>query len=486
MQGARAIKTKSQLATKVVSRKPPRVSNVTLDAKHPIPLESGKAFLFVNNVSYLPFFSPKDRFAKDLLEARLLSTTHNACIVTKKDYCAGQGFRDNDGKEFTPEIIAWFNSMNLKNQSVIKVNRKLFEDYFTLGNVPLEIHRFTSGGVRKLFIYPQNMLEWRLAKPDPDDDIVKQAIQSKLFLRERNNFITAEELNKSARILPLYNPLANDEDNWEVDSKGVERTLIWYKNEVSGIPYYGMPGAIASIIYQILEYKGARYNLDLFDNEMIAASVLAIKGSLSQSEADRIAKKIINTYTGDGRRGRTIVVASEEGIEGSDLHKMDTEKEGSFNDADDKWTQKIILANQWDAILAGIVSPSTFGKGAGFITKIAEEKLNKVIRPAQDDLMDEVWISIFKIAEEWLKLPFSNYDIKFKNIIDISGLTDVDITAAVQVNEVRKAKGLAEDPKMDGVYLKQSAPAAAPPPEDDPNDPKSKEKGNGGPPKKDV
>jgi hypothetical protein len=452
-----------------------RVSNLAkLDPKHPVPFEGNgntEAFSFINNVSYLPFLPPKDCFAKLLLEARYASATHNACITTKKDYCAGEGFMDantpgkffgsrDPSKELNKEIGEWFKTMNLKNESVVKINRNIFEACFTQGNVPIELVRFTSAGKKKLFVYVHNFLEWRLCKPN-EDDIVEEAIQSKLFLKDYNGFVTQEMLKKS-RKLPIYNPLRSEKDNWVRDEKGTERTLIWYKNSVTGFPYYGLPSAIAGLIYEYLEYKSARYNLDRFDNEMVAAAILALKGQVGQDEANRIAKNVIDTYTGDGRRGRTIVVASEEGIDGSDYHKMDMETDGSYIQADDKWSQKIILVNQWDAVLAGIVSPSTLGKGAGFITKILENKLNTVIKPAQKDLLDEVWDSIFKIAQAWMGLPFDQYEMVFKNSIDISGLTDVDITEAVQVNEVRKAKGLPEDDAKKGVYMK--APSSTPSP----------------------
>lgn len=459
MQGAKAIKTKPATEKKGGTR----ASNlVRLDSKHPIPIEAGRAFNFVNNVSYLPFFNPKDRFANDLVEARLLSATHNACVITKKDYCAGVGMADKDSKELPPEIVTFFKSMNLKNQSVLKINRKIFEELFTLGNAPIMLIRFDVAGTRKLFIYPQEMGEWRLCKPN-DDDIVEEAIQSKLFLHERDRFVTFEDLKKKSRRLKIYNPLLpNLNDNWVKDSKGVERTLIWFKSEMTGVPYYGMASAISSLIYQILEYKSARFNLDMFENEMVPASILALKGQLTQPEADKLAKKVINAYTGDGNRGRTVVLSSEQGIDGSDLHKLETKRDASYTEADNTWTQKIILANQWDAVLAGIISPSTLGKGSGFLTKTLENKLTTVIRPAQEDLMTNVWDIIFPIAEEWLRLPFSKFDIEIKNAIDISGLTDVDITNAVQINEVRTAKGLPEDPAKAGVYMGGQAVAPTP------------------------
>lgn len=444
--------TTTKAPVKAKSKRTPVTNEVKLDPKRPIPFENGQSFSYINNSHYIPFLGTKDNFAQDLLEARLLSTTHNACIITKKDYCAGSGFQDNKGKELDQPVVDWFSSMNLKNEPVTEINKQIFESYFTYGNCPIEVVRVSVGSKKDLFIYAHNFLEWRLC-PENEDGIITHAVQSKLFLRE-NVVITEEDIKKS-KTLPIYNPRNKDKDNWYKDKNGVERTLIWYKHSISGYPHYGLPSAISSMIFQLLEYKGARYNLDNFDNSMVVSALLALKGNLSQEEADRIGRKAINTHTGDGKRGRVMVVASEEGIEGSDFHTFDTHKEGSYNEADDKWTQKIILANQWDAVLAGIISSSTLGKGAGFVTKILEIKQNTVINPAQKDLMDKVWKHIFTIASDWLGIDFKQYDLDIKNAIDISGLTDVDITPAVQVNEVRMAKGLPEDPSKNGVYMSE-------------------------------
>lgn len=439
------------------SKKGVHVSNLAkMDARHPQPFEGGQAFSYFNDASYTPFLGGNHSYAQNLLEARLLSVTHNACVTTKKDYCGGVGFHDINGQKLDQGIVDWFKAMNLKNQSVTKINKKVFEDKFTWGNVPIELVRFTVNGKKKLFIYAHSFLEWQLGTPD-EDDIIPFAIQSKLFRNYTN--LSSTDIRKSKK-LPIYSPQKTDKDNWFRDKNGAERTLIWYKNEVSGFSYYGLPSAIASLIVQILEYKGARFNLDNLENNLVAACILALKGTISPEETSRIAKEIIDTYTGDGKRGRTVVVASEEGIDDSAFHKMDTKTDGSFNESDDKWSQKIILANQWDSVLAGLIAPSTMGKGSGFLTKIIEHKLRTVIIPEQRDIMDEVWSLIFPIAETWLNLPFSKYELAIKNDVDISGLTDVDITPAVQVNEVRVAKGMQKDPKMEGRYMKAAGPKA--------------------------
>jgi len=409
-----------------------------LSASTPIPFEGGIGYSYVDTVEYLPFLEGKDDYAQLLLESRLLSNTHNACIVTKKDYCAGSTFKYEDDTEIPKNVKEWFKSMNLHGEAVIEINKQMFESFFTFGNTPIELVKFSVGKTKKLFIYVHNFLEWRLCRPD-DDGVVTHAVHSKLFSK-RNSVIQPEDFKKLKK-LPIYNPAKSDKENW-VSEKGTDRTLIWYKNRVAGFNYYGLPSSVAGLIYEILEYKGARFNLDNLDNNMVVSALLLLKGNLSQTETDKIGKRAIATHTGDGKRGRVMVLASEEGLEGSDLHNLETHKEGSYTESDNLWTQKIILANQWDAVLAGILSSSTLGKGSGFLSKILEIKQNTVIRPAQLDLETKVWSTIFSVANKWLDFDIDIEKIKIKNAIDISALTDVDISPAVKVDEVREAKGL--------------------------------------------
>lgn len=453
------------------STRRPVVDKLELSPSTPIPFEGGRGFTFVDTTEYLPFLSDNDGYAQLLLEARLLSDTNNACITTKRDYCAGSGFQyTNSEKKLSKKIKDWLKVMNRKNETSTEINKKLFESHFTWGNTPVELVRFSLLGKKRLFVYVHNFLEWRLCAPNSEDEVT-EAIQSKLFLK--TDYRLTEDDWKKVKKLPIYNPLLPDRKNWKKGEDGTERTLIWYKNPVSGFNHYGLPSNVASLIYQVLEFKGARFNLDNFDNNMVVSAILALKGNLSQTEANRIGKKAIAAHTGDGKRGRVMVVASEEGIDGSDLHNLQTHKEASYTDADEIWVQKIILANAWDSVLAGILSASTMGKGTGFLAKILEIKQKTVIKPAQRDLLEKVWIPIFDIANKWLDLGIdSDIDsIEIKNSTDISALTDVDITPAVKVDEVRDAKGLSKlggkkgeqllgevkGNQMKGVYVKQNS-----------------------------
>jgi hypothetical protein len=439
-------KKQTHSGAEVKKTKAPVTNIATVDPKNPMPFEyGGKIFSYLDRNPYIPFLFPKDDYAQTLLESRLLSNTQNACVTTKRDFCAGRGFQylnlgDGQENKFPEAVQTWFDTMNIDSESLMEINKQIFESHFTFGNTPIELVRGSTVGKKFLFIYVHNFLQHRLEKPDPVTDRSLNTIQSKLFLRK--GLLSASDI-KSSKLIPIYRPLRSDKNNWIKDG-AVERTIIWYKNSMTGFDYYGIPSNVAALIYAILEYKGARYNLDNFDNNLVLGAILALTGNLSDAEAQKIGKRINNTYTGDGKRGRTIVVASEEGINASDYHTMDTSKDGSFVESDKSWASKIVLANNWDEVLAGMQAVNSLGKGAGFLSKIFEIKLKTVIRPAQSDLLQNVWKHIFKIAGEWLGKDFA---LDYKNIqiiteAPVGAMTEVDITPAVTVDEVRKYNGI--------------------------------------------
>lgn len=451
--------TKSKVTSVKQKKTPISAKLEQISVADPIPFEGGRGFSLVAETEYLQFLSGStddrsnaDQYGRLLLQSRLLSATHNACITTKKDYCAGAGFQLDDETDIKNRAFNnWAKSLNLNDEDIIEINKQICDSYFTYGNVPIEIVRFTVGRKKVFYVYVHNMLEWRLGKPHDDTGKSWYAIQSKLFLRNQGFGVISNKDLEEAKKLPLYNPRFKNTptgsqprygNSWVRDGSGAERTMIWYKNSVSGFDNYGLPSAVAGLIYQLLEYKDARFNLDNLENNGVVSAVLALKGAVTQTELNKIGKKIVQTHTGDGKRGRVMVVGTEAGIDGSDFHSMDTHREGSFKEIDDTWQAKIILANQWDAVLAGITAPSTLGKGSGYLTKIIEHKQNTVIRPMQQDLMKRVWSRIVTLATEWMGFSIDVDKIQIKNLIDISGLTDVDITPAVKVDEVREARGL--------------------------------------------
>lgn len=377
------------------------VSNeVTLDPKSPIPFEyTGTSYNAGGNSSYIPFLFPNDNFFATLHEARLQSPTQNACITTKTDYSIGEGLsisgieKDKWPKGFTA-IMA---KANRKRETLNSVLKKGFESFYNVGNTPVEIVRGTVAGNKFIYVYVHNFLDCRLGTPNSDGDIVNM-VYSKQF--RRKGIVTDVEKFKT---IPLYDRGLNKNESWLKDPKTqIERTALWLKNSFAGYDDYGMPSSAPSLPHQCIEYQGARYNLDNLENNMVIGGAIVLAGNVSQPEADKIGRKILNQHTGSGKRGRIAVFASEAGIEGSKWMPFDTRKEGSYKELSAEARDVIILSNQWDAVLAGLQSASALGKGSGYLQEIYEQKMNTVINPVVNFFLENFIAPIAEIAKDWL------------------------------------------------------------------------------------
>ncbi len=422
-----------------------KISNaVKLNAESPIPFEyGGIAFSALNGAKYLPFFAPDDRFFQTLLEARLLSVTQNACIHTKRNYCLGSGWTINNlatSKKIDPLFEAWAACINNKNETLNNIFTKAFGSHFCFGNTPVEIVRGTAGGKRFIKIYVRSPLECRLSLPNTEDSC-EQVIISKHF-KEKGIWYGLGKGSSGAITIPIYNAL-NKKNSWLKDGS-VERTMLWIKNEMDGYSYYGLPSSISGLSQQVLEYEITRYNLDNLDNNMKPGGVILLQGNVTQEEANRLGKSIIHQHSGKGKRGRWIVMASEQGIESSKVEQLSVQQEGSFNELDHSATEKILFANEWDSVLAGLQhsSSNAMGKGNSYFLSVFKAKYNTVIKPAQEFILEQMLKPILSIYDEWMNTKWSSYNFSLQTNIPITAIDGTDSIDGMTVNEVRSAVGL--------------------------------------------
>lgn len=421
------------------------ITNVaTLDIKNPIPFEpSGEsdAFHFATrkNKRYIPFLAPKDNFFQILLEAKLLSPTNNSCINSKADFCTGKGLVHLEEKEDSTfkEFIDWAKRVNKKGQSLNVISKSTFNNHFTFGNGFLEIVRVKVGSSRGLRVYLHSVLDCRLADPtDEDDDIPKTVFISKRF-RRKNAWSLVDDLVVE---LPIY--YGDENMQWYVSDEGTEHCVIHLKNETPGYEYYGMPSNCASLPQQILEYKGARANLDDLDNNMVIGGVVVLEGNVTQEEANKVGREIIHTHTGDGKRGRWTVVSGAKGITGSKIQSYDTKKDGSFLKMDENCESKIIDSNNWDSSLYGQHKSSGMGNGGfAYLSAVFDTKNETVIKPMQEWIMENFIKVVLKMHDEWVGTKWADLQIGFKTVSPVSFSGEIDVNKILTVDEGRAILG---------------------------------------------
>lgn len=413
-------------------------SNVaSLDVKNPIPFEPtgvSSAFHFTaRNKKYLPFLAPKDNFFQLLLEAKLLSPTNNSCVNSKTNFCVGNGVYIKDNKQ-NKDFSEFIKKVNKKGESLNKVTKSIFNNHFTVGNNFVEIVRGRVGSKKFVKVINRPFLDCRLSEPN-DDDICESVFISKKFRRKNAwNLIEDEAVE-----LPIY--YGDEKMNWYKDQLGFEHCVIHVKNSVPGYDYYGMPDNVSSLPWQILEYKAARYNIDLIENNLVVGGVIFLDGNVTQEEGKKIGQDIIYSHTGDGKYGRWAVVSGQN-VSKASLQQFNTNSEGSFLKMDDNVESKIIDSNNWDSALYGQHQTSGIGNGGyAYLSAVFETKQKTVIEPSQNLIIEDFFNPLFEIYDNWMGTTFSELEIGFEKVTPVSFAGEIDVNKVLTKDEGREIIG---------------------------------------------
>lgn len=431
------------------------VNSIKLDAANPVPFNYGSgSSVFAYSVigkRYIPFLGPSDNLPSQLLEARLTSTTQNACINSIVESVLGKGLYVKDQEKIEEDFQKFIDVINNGNQTVNEIVRECTDGYFTQGNHFIEIVRGTFAKTKFIKVYTHPLLFCRVGRVNCDTGIPETIIISKSFTR--NGYIPKQ---KSEKEIPIYNSNAIDkEKNWLKDGD-LERTMIHFKNDIVGLDYYGLPPSIAGLRHQVLEGRAAQYNIDNFENNMVLGGMLIFKGSLTQEEAQKNAKEILISHVGEGKTGRIAVISSEQGLDEVEWKPYETQKEGSYIELDRRNEEKIVAANNWDRRLAGLDRDGGLSNTDANLSDIYDAKELLLLKPFREKMLSKVISPIVSIWADWTgKKDVLKYDFDFKIVLPLSFYGKINPESFIQVNEARLNAKLDTDDTKKGVYLSE-------------------------------
>lgn len=411
-------------------------NEVKLDVVNPIPFEaSGKAtaFYFDGSKKYIPFLNPKDNFFNVLLEASLLSPTNNSCINSKVFFCSGKNFKIKNATEAQEkEFTKFCKRINNKRQSLGKLIDAFYSKHFRVGNNFIEIVKAGVGGTKKVFAYNRNYLECRLGEPD-ENDIPQTVLISKKFLQGDSWSFEANDCVE----LPIFN---FEDTEWKTMDDGTERCIFHIKNEMDGYDYYGMPENVSCLPWQLLEYKGARYNLDNFDNNMVIGGAIILQGNFTDKELTKVATEITKQHTGDGKRGRWTVMSNKQGT--GTIQNFQKQTDGNYLQLDENAVVKIINANNWDKSLYGGSENKGLGNGGNaYLKTIFKIKHKTVVEPTRQIFIEEFLMPYLEIVDEWTGSKWSQLEYEFESINIEDLLEYIEINSITTVDEGRELTG---------------------------------------------
>lgn len=419
-------------------------SNVaTLDIKNPIPYEptgSSQSFLLTTKKKgYLPFLDPKDTFFQLLLEAKILSPTNDSCVNSKTHFCIGNGLYNKDKNKDDAEFKKWAKRLNKKNQSLDKILKSIFNNHFTVGNNFVEIIRGSVGATKFVRVVNRPFMDCRLSTPN-EDDICESVFISKRFRKSSTwSFKETDSVE-----LPIY--YGDPDMQWYKGENGNEHCIIHIKNDFPGYDYYGMPDNVSSLPWQLLEYKMARYNLDILENNLVVGGLIFLEGNVSSEEGKKVGQDVIYSHTGDGKRGRWTVVTGGNDISKSAVHEFNNQTDGSYLKMDENVEGKIVDSNNWDSVLYGQSQSGGLGSnGFAYLASIFDTKNRTVIQPVQKQIFDDFLDPLFEIQDEWCNTKFRELDLGFNSVSPASLMGSININNVVKKNEGRKFIGLPVD-----------------------------------------
>jgi hypothetical protein len=424
-----------------------------VDTRELITGNGSDNYYIVSGKKYIPFIGGDDNLPFLLLQARLNSTTHNACITSIAQCAIGKGLTVLETETPNKDFVEWTGNVNNCEKTFNEALKKIADGERGFGNQFIEVIRGGLLGKKILKLKLHNIRYCRLGEPN-DDDVSEFVYVTKLFARKG---ITQKQALKKARQIPIYSDNLLDKNKaWVKNENGTESTMLHFKNEVSGIDYYGLPASFSSYVDQLLEYSYSQFDKDNLDNNMILGGVIVFKSAMTKEEAQAQAQEILLTHTGEGKTGRIAVVSSENGIEDFSFTPYSTTKEGSFLEADKKAKGKIIEAHGWDSLLAGTDSQGALSKGSGYVRAIWDVKEAFLLNPFRERIIENVVIPIVKIwADVFGNTEVLKYKFGFKSSMPFSFMGDLDPETFIKVKEARELGGFEPDDKNGDRYLSE-------------------------------
>ena len=191
---------------------------------------------------------------------------------------------------------------------------------------------------------------------------------------------------------------------------------------------YGLPKWVGAFYDAQVESLIGQYSANHFENGITLSAILSIDLGEYNTPEDLIAAK--NKLeknikgTSEGRSGKTLIHASNSGVDAPVYTVFPMEKEGSFSKLQETTENNIVKANQWFRSLAGLQTAGSLGN-------------NQQLRNEWSLAEKQIKNMQYKITDE----------IIFSNHSPIDMANELDIEAILTIEEKRGLLGLESEEK---------------------------------------
>lgn len=371
---------------------------------------------------WVPFFADSNNlFINELVAHYEKSSTHRTAINTKMVYTVGDGFIINrkDGQPYQTDskLEAYLNQVNAEGDSLYELFSQWALDYILTGNFAIE----TAEAGNRLNLYHRDITEVRLGKPG-NKGISKAYISTSW--QEIGNRINPNTQHK-VKSIPIFN-------YEEVQ----DHAMLYMRDYRPGRKFYGLPDyyTLGGMKWVQMEYKIPSFNLDRIDNKFMPAGVLTLIGEPPQGKtADEYLRAFIDRFTGEGNNSKLITQLVSSETQEPKYIQLDDEPEGIFTELQELSVQNLLRAHRTHPAL--LVETSGKLSNSNEVRTIFEIFMNTVIVNYQQTLLKPV----NKLLEY---AGFGDYELGISNVTPVTFLGEIDVNAAISINEARKELGL--------------------------------------------
>ena len=356
-----------------------------------------------NSLDYISF-GTDNLFPQGLSILNRRSATHRSILNNKVTYSLGRGFitENND------RLAQYIKQVNSKRESLRKVLKKIFNDWYSFGNAYLEVVLIPNGDPQ---FFHHDATKARISKDR----------KNVIFHPDWRQY---EGKKKYAKVLPLYPEFK------KID--GFERAIFHFKQYEPEFCDYGVPDWVAAIDAAAIGYKTNRWNLSRLENSFQVSGILEIVGDMSMEDAKKVKEDLASNFSGEENVGKLLTITRQfaESGNGSTFTPLIQTSDGEWINLHQQSDSDLIIAHNWFRSLSGI-SDST-----GFDTKRIRNEYqvakNTVIGENQDAILSEIK---FLIEEH------STIDaevLSFRNESPVSLIDLIDVNSIITVDEARE------------------------------------------------
>jgi len=394
---------------------------------------------FLVNGTWVRFFDVNSSFLKGLMALSNNSPTLRNILNTKTTLTVGDGFVPIESSQVpflqtlrklfkkvfvgdagTQAMNELVGSVNLNNETLDKVIRKVAFDYWAFGNAMVEFVKTTRDGEDIMYIYHIPLHKAAIKKTD-ESNIIKAIGVS-------DNWDFEHGAGQNIVEIPIY-PTFNAQG----------RSAVHIKNYSPGFFYWGLPSNIASRFDSELEYRIRKYNLGKFDNGFILSAIIQSYGNMTPEEGKKLVKRFTETFSGTGNNSKVLFQVLRDEKYKTDVQVLEDKSEGRFLELQKLSTQGIVTGNQWQPALSGIQEAGQLGSNQQIRDSLELVK-NTTIKEVQNEIMTTI-VNPFIKENAKLNANLENMMLKIANLNPVSLASTLDASQILTRDEQRDILG---------------------------------------------